>query len=46
MVADRNLTVHTYNEALANRIYDRLPGYAGLMGAWLAAVERGPRGVG
>ena len=27
MVHDRNLSVHTYNEELANQLYSRLPGY-------------------
>jgi nucleotidyltransferase substrate binding protein (TIGR01987 family) len=40
MADDRNLTVHTYNEALADKIYSRLPEYAPLMKDWLAAMER------
>lgn len=40
MVDDRNLTVHTYNEALAEAIYARLPEYARLFTVWLAATER------
>jgi len=39
MVRDRNLTVHTYNEELADQIYSRLPGYAALMGLWLTAMS-------
>ncbi len=27
MVQDRNLSVHTYNEGLADQLYARLPGY-------------------
>ena len=38
MARDRNLTVHTYNEELANQIYSRLAAYAGLMAQWLAAM--------
>ncbi len=38
MAKDRNLTVHTYNEELANQIYARLPAYADLMEQWLAAM--------
>ena len=38
MAQDRNLTVHTYNEDLANEIYSRLPAYADLMESWLAAM--------
>jgi hypothetical protein len=40
MAEDRNLTVHTYNEQLAEAIYGRLPGYAELMDHWLSAMER------
>lgn len=40
MVDDRNLTVHTYNEAVADDIYQNLVGhYAGLLTAWLGAME-------
>lgn len=39
MVDDRNLTSHTYHEGLAQRIYDRLPPYAQLMGEWLAKMK-------
>ena len=38
MADDRNLTVHTYNEALAEAIYNRLPGYSQLMDHWLTAM--------
>jgi len=38
MATDRNLTVHTCNEELANQIYSRLAAYAGLMENWLAAM--------
>jgi nucleotidyltransferase substrate binding protein (TIGR01987 family) len=40
MARDRNLTVHTYNEELADQIYSRLQGYAGLMERWLVAMAR------
>lgn len=45
MVRDRNLTVHTYNERLADEIYARLERYRVMMEAWLSAIERraGPR---
>jgi nucleotidyltransferase substrate binding protein (TIGR01987 family) len=45
MVRDRNLTVHTYNERLADEIFARLRGYLDLMDSWLTAIERraGPR---
>ena len=32
MVDDRNLTVHTYHEKLAEELFGKLEGYAGLMG--------------
>ncbi|RME89901.1 MAG: nucleotidyltransferase [Anaerolineae bacterium] len=36
---DRNLTVHTYNEALAIQVYERLAGHASLLRAWLDAIQ-------
>ncbi len=39
MVDNRNRTVHTYEERVANSIYKRLPAYAELMGEWLAAMQ-------
>ena len=38
MIDDRNLTVHTYNESLAEEIYRQLPAYANFLDAWLAAM--------
>lgn len=45
MVRDRNLTVHTYNERLADEIYARLRAYMEMMESWLSVIERraGPR---
>ena len=40
MVGDRNLKVHTYNEALAARIFSALPRYAELLERWVSAIER------
>jgi nucleotidyltransferase substrate binding protein (TIGR01987 family) len=40
MADDRNLSVHTYNEELAQRLFADLDGYAGLIGRWIAAMER------
>ena len=40
MVDDRNLTVHTYNEALARAIFARLAGHAEALGGWLDALEK------
>jgi len=38
LAEDRNLTVHTYNEELAEALYARLPEYSRLMKAWLDAI--------
>lgn len=35
MVDHRNLTAHTYNEALAEEIYAAIPSYRELMSGWL-----------
>ncbi len=40
MADDRSLTVHTDNEALADKIYSHLLLYAPLMRDWLAAMEQ------
>lgn len=40
MVDHRNLTSHTYNEALADEIFGALPDYRVLMHAWLDALAR------
>jgi len=39
MVDDRNLTVHTYNEALAQMIYARLAAYAAAMTRWVDVMD-------
>jgi hypothetical protein len=39
MIDDRNLAVHTYNEALADAMYQRLENYAQLMGKWIGAMK-------
>jgi len=39
MADDRNLTVHTYNEDLAKRIFADLDRYAGLLERWISAME-------
>lgn len=41
MIDDRNLTVHTYNETLADAIFSRLAQHAMLMDRWLAALAAG-----
>jgi nucleotidyltransferase substrate binding protein (TIGR01987 family) len=40
LVDDRNLTAHTYNEALAQAIWSRLPGHLQVLSNWLLALER------
>ena len=40
MADDRNLTVHTYNEELAEKIYSRLPGYSELVASWLQTMRQ------
>jgi nucleotidyltransferase substrate binding protein (TIGR01987 family) len=39
MIDDRNLTVRTYNESLAEEIYRQLPSYGSFLAAWLTAME-------
>jgi len=39
MVDDRNLTVHTYNDAVAERIHRNLRRYSDLLSHWLNAME-------
>ncbi len=39
LVDDRNLTVHTYNEDLAKRIFSHLHSYARLMSEWLRVMQ-------
>lgn len=41
MVNDRNLTTHTYNEALADEIFRKLPVYYELLHNWIKRVEKG-----
>ncbi|WP_363315753.1 MULTISPECIES: nucleotidyltransferase substrate binding protein [unclassified Thermosynechococcus] len=41
MVDDRNLTVHTYNETLAEALFSRLAQHAMPMDRWLAALTAG-----
>jgi hypothetical protein len=42
MADDRNLTVHTYDEELAKRIFADLDGHARLLARWIGAMERRP----
>ena len=39
MVDDRNLTVHTYNEAVAEQIFRNLDRYAKLLAHWLSVMK-------
>lgn len=40
MIDDRNLTSHTYHEAVAVAIAARLPGHAALLRRWLTELQR------
>lgn len=40
LVDDRNLTSHTYNEALAQAIWSRLPTHLSVLQQWMMALER------
>lgn len=40
LVDDRHLTSHTYNEALAQAIWSRLPTHLSVLQQWMAALER------
>lgn len=44
MANDRNLTVHTYNEALAREVFGRLSQHAAVLEAWLGAMNQGLEG--
>ncbi|WP_207302304.1 nucleotidyltransferase substrate binding protein [Gracilibacillus phocaeensis] len=41
MVDARNLTVHTYNEALSLEIFKNIPNYYRLMERWLDRINEG-----
>ncbi len=41
MADDRNLTAHTYDEALAEAIMGRLVRHAAVLGAWVTAMQPG-----
>lgn len=40
MVDHRNLTAHTYNEELANEIFEQIPRYRRLLREWLERLAR------
>ena len=44
MAADRNLTVHTYNEEIAEQIYSGLAAHTAVMGSWIDAMTEALRG--
>lgn len=39
MINDRNLTVHVYDEAVAEELFARLPAHAELIRAWVEAMR-------
>ncbi|HUB05909.1 MAG TPA: nucleotidyltransferase substrate binding protein [Myxococcales bacterium] len=39
MVDDRNSTVHTYQEALAQQIFARLAAHSALLAQWIASMQ-------
>ena len=39
MMDDRNLTVHTYNERIAQQIHANLPRHAALLEQWLKRMQ-------
>ena len=41
MALDRNLSVHTYNEELADQMFGRLPRYAEVLDRWLHSLRSG-----
>lgn len=43
MVDDRNLTAHTYIEAIAQSIYEKLPGYLRIMHILAQAIRENPK---
>ena len=43
MANDPNLTVHTYSEKLAARLFERLASHADLLTAWLSTLEKHAR---
>ena len=40
LVNDRNLTAHTYNEALIQAIWIRLPTHLSVLKRWMAALDQ------
>ena len=40
MIDDRNLTAHTYNEEVAEEIYNRLSGYLALLGLLKESLQK------
>jgi len=39
MVDDRNMAAHTYNEDLAERLFERMPAHAAGLRAWLSGLR-------
>jgi uncharacterized protein YutE (UPF0331/DUF86 family) len=44
LTKDRNLAVHTYNEAMARALATRLPDHTGLLRRWFDGVQAAARG--
>ena len=40
MVADRNLSVHTYKKMLAEELFSRIPAHARLFRLWFEALRK------
>ena len=40
MADDRNLTSHTYNEKLAEQIFQKLPEYVAIVKFWINSMEK------
>jgi len=45
MITDRNLVVHTYNEALAEELKARLPDHLATLEAWVKLIRSEPDAV-
>lgn len=39
MTDDRNLTSHTYNKEIADRLFTRIPNYAKLLNVWIIRMQ-------
>ncbi|NLB88304.1 MAG: DUF86 domain-containing protein [Syntrophomonadaceae bacterium] len=39
MIDDRNLTSHTYNKEIAERLFSRIPNYTQLLNVWITRMK-------